>query len=347
MIFDRFLSIPEAVIIARISRGWASLEKFIDDTEKNANLFLLLLKHRHLSVFEFPKYTLISPLEENSPFQKLYNQLKVLKEEILSDTPFYRPDLICNILQGLIKNKKGSKNLERVAYIHLSLRQIIELAEVSKKYSLEIIQFFPQEEKEILNTIIAYIYEPENTTLEKKLRDLFSEIYETRKNLIKEKFIVKIKEKAIKVLDDGIGKIALIDKKTQRNFRITNYFLFYVKAPLFVVRQWMRHRAGVFLEKSARYTKIKNPEYYLPPEFQNKKEIKNLLENLFSVYGELLKSYPSEISRIVLPEARYTEFFWLVPEWSLRNFLKLRTDIHAQREIRKYALIIQKIFTSE
>ena len=56
-----------------------------------------------------------------------------------------------------------------------------------------------------------------------------------------------------------------------------------MKAPLFVVRQWMRHRAGVFLEKSARYTKIKNPEYYLPPEFQNKKEIKNITKRYFIV----------------------------------------------------------------
>ncbi|WP_448376662.1 FAD-dependent thymidylate synthase [Fervidobacterium sp.] len=143
-------------------------------------------------------------------------------------------------------------------------------------------------------------------------------------------------------------------------------FTFHVKAPLFVARQWFRHRIGSFNEISQRYTEIKEEEFYIPlnvrinvPEDRQKAvavEDKELLERIqkmmvksfeesYSTYKELLSlGVARELARIVLPLSTYTQFYWTVNARSLMNFLNLRADSHAQWEIQQYGLVIGKIF---
>lgn len=141
-------------------------------------------------------------------------------------------------------------------------------------------------------------------------------------------------------------------------------FQFHIKCPIFVARQWMRHRIASYNEVSARYTQVKD-EFYIPTEFRvqdthNKqgsvasKDLNN--EELLKVYTQSIeasyKAYQKllaagvarEMARGLLPVSQYTQFYWTVNARSLLNFIHLRADDHAQYEIRVYAQAIEKIF---
>ena len=141
-------------------------------------------------------------------------------------------------------------------------------------------------------------------------------------------------------------------------------FQFHLKCPIFVARQWMRHRIASYNEVSARYTQVKD-EFYIPTEFRiqdthNKqgsvasKDLNN--EELLKIYTESIEaSYQAyqklleagvarEMARGLLPVSQYTQFYWTVNARSLLNFIHLRADDHAQYEIRVYAQAIEKIF---
>ena len=141
-------------------------------------------------------------------------------------------------------------------------------------------------------------------------------------------------------------------------------FQFHIKCPIFVARQWMRHRIASYNEVSARYTEVKD-EFYIPAEFRvqdtrNKqgslasKDLDN--EKLLKIYTESIEaSYQAyqklldagvarEMARGLLPVSQYTQFYWTVNARSLLNFIHLRADSHAQYEIRVYAQAIEKIF---
>ena len=141
------------------------------------------------------------------------------------------------------------------------------------------------------------------------------------------------------------------------------YFQFHVCCPIYVARQWMRHRWGSFNEISARYTQVKD-EFYIPAVFRGQ-DIKNRqgsvtadfdnetlrklyeesVENSFATYNKLIEAgVAREMARGVLPVCQYTQFYWSVNARSLLNFLQLRTDGHAQYEIRVYADAIAQIF---
>ena len=143
-------------------------------------------------------------------------------------------------------------------------------------------------------------------------------------------------------------------------------FTFHAKVPLFVARQWFRHRIGSFNEISQRYTEIKDEEFYIPsnvrvnvPEDRQKavqlndeellRKVIDMMENVFDesykIYKELIGlGVARELARIVLPLATYTQFYWTVNARSLMNFLNLRADSHAQWEIQQYAIAIADIF---
>jgi len=144
-----------------------------------------------------------------------------------------------------------------------------------------------------------------------------------------------------------------------------NMFTFYVKAPIFVAREWMRHRVGSFNEKSGRYTEF-GPEFYIPSEFRqpgltNKQGSEPLNDTAanewlntefskwsikaFDEYLYLLRQgLAKEMARMVLPLNLYTEFYWTVNARSLMNFLSLRTGEDAQWEIQMYAKAIEPMF---
>ncbi|AYJ73916.1 thymidylate synthase [Thermus phage phiLo] len=138
-------------------------------------------------------------------------------------------------------------------------------------------------------------------------------------------------------------------------------FKFHVKAPIFVARQWFRHRTASVNEVSARYSVVED-EYYVP-EYWRLQDTKNkqgsvgrldeeangyatevylkVMEEAFRSYEELLASgVAREMARMVLPLSTYTQFYWKQDLRNLLHFLKLRLDPHAQWEIRQYAQAI-------
>lgn len=139
---------------------------------------------------------------------------------------------------------------------------------------------------------------------------------------------------------------------------------FHVKMPIFVARQWVRHRTGRMNEVSGRYSIMKE-EFYVPeaekvaPQSKDNKQgraseafdsetankIINQLEegqkSAYENYSELLDAgLAREIARINLPLSLYTEFYWEMDLHNLFHFLKLRLDSHAQYEIRVYAEVM-------
>lgn len=141
---------------------------------------------------------------------------------------------------------------------------------------------------------------------------------------------------------------------------------FHIKAPIFVARQWLRHRTSSVNEYSARYS-ILSKEFYiptpnnmavqstinkqgrdeaLPPEVANK--LINILrqdaEKCHLDYDYMMsEGLTRELARINLTLNYYTEWYWKVNLHNLLHFLKLRADSHAQYEIRVYAEVILDI----
>jgi len=146
-------------------------------------------------------------------------------------------------------------------------------------------------------------------------------------------------------------------------------FKFHIRTPIFVARQWFRHRMASYNEISGRYTKF-GEQFYVPSriryqEAKNKQgsetregneDIEPTLIHLIDTtntycseaYKMLLASgVAKELARVVLPVSTYTEFYWTVNSRSLMNFLRLRLGDGAQWEIKQFAQEIQKIFQSE
>jgi thymidylate synthase (FAD) len=134
-----------------------------------------------------------------------------------------------------------------------------------------------------------------------------------------------------------------------------NQLSFRVKAPIFVSRQWMRHRMNSYNEISYRYVKAAL-EFYTPPKWRSQ-DLKNKQASIGSFdnaeftahYKEAVahsvKAYEylltngigREIARSVLPLCTYTEFIFTCNLHSLMHFMKLRLHAGAQYEIRMYA----------
>jgi thymidylate synthase (FAD) len=139
-----------------------------------------------------------------------------------------------------------------------------------------------------------------------------------------------------------------------------NAFRFHIRAPIFVVREWMRHRVGSFNEFSMRYAKATS-DFYVPevddvrsqvgkpgaysfepvdPELaeQTREELRAVYEQAFETYERLVElGVARELARSVIPVGAYTEFYWTVNARALMNFVSLRAAETAQREIRRYA----------
>lgn len=144
-------------------------------------------------------------------------------------------------------------------------------------------------------------------------------------------------------------------------------FEFHCKMPIFVARQWIRHRTARLNEISGRYSVMQN-EFYLPPrekislqssdnkqgreaesvpvELQDKvlEILKNDQTSSFANYEEILgDNIARELARINLPLSMYTEWYWQMDLKNMLHFLKLRMDSHAQWEIQEYARAIATV----
>jgi thymidylate synthase (FAD) len=137
------------------------------------------------------------------------------------------------------------------------------------------------------------------------------------------------------------------------------YFRFLVKAPLFVVREHHRHRAGhSYNEWSGRYSKLE-AEFYVPEFVRTqvgkpgaytfepvddetketaRREIQENAVRAFETYERLLEQgVAKEVARAVLPLSTYTKYYWSCNPRSLMHFCSLRNHEAAQYEIRQYA----------
>ncbi len=139
---------------------------------------------------------------------------------------------------------------------------------------------------------------------------------------------------------------------------------FHCKMPVFVARQWVRHRTARLNEISGRYSVIKD-EFYVPhgkdvalqspdnkqsrlqeavePELQQgfRFELEEQQKEAYASYKLHLDSgLARELARINLPLSLYTEWYWQIDLHNLFHFIRLRIDPHAQYEIRVYAQVL-------
>lgn len=155
---------------------------------------------------------------------------------------------------------------------------------------------------------------------------------------------------------------------------------FHIKLPIFIARQWIRHRTASVNEYSARYSLMED-EFYIPKTNQlcaqskvnhqgrnedlqlgeeeqrmvleilkndSKKSYENYLKMINqdengNIIDETKSGLARELARMNLPINCYTQWYWKIDLHNLLNFLHLRADKHAQYEIRAYAEIMQEI----
>jgi thymidylate synthase (FAD) len=136
-------------------------------------------------------------------------------------------------------------------------------------------------------------------------------------------------------------------------------FKFHCRMPIFVARQWIRHRTANVNELSGRYSEMPDWFYEPTPEMcttqsaQNRQggsgeqvadpaaaatSFKQLQDTAYEQYeGYLESNMRRELARVNLPVSLYTEWYWKIDLHNLFHFLRLRMDTHAQYEIRVFA----------
>lgn len=155
-----------------------------------------------------------------------------------------------------------------------------------------------------------------------------------------------------------------------------NMFTFRVTVPIFVAREWQRHRIGSFNEVSGRYTKLK-PHFYIPnselrgglansgtsmvpkrdhlnvyTESQIEDQMRMSSIQSWTLYEAMIDDgVANEVARMILPLNIFTSFYWTVNARSLMNFLSLRVhdedarDIsYPQYEIEQPAKVVEEYF---
>ena len=146
-----------------------------------------------------------------------------------------------------------------------------------------------------------------------------------------------------------------------------NSFRFHVRCPIFVAREWFRHRIGSFNEFSMRYAKATD-DFYVPEAAdvrsqvgkpgaysfepvsgelaeQAREELQAVYDHAFETYERLVEAgVARELARAVMPVGAYTQFYWTVNARALMNFVSLRNSEFAQLEIRRYAEAVEAFF---
>ena len=149
-----------------------------------------------------------------------------------------------------------------------------------------------------------------------------------------------------------------------------NAFRFHIRCPIFVAREWFRHRIGSFNEFSMRYAKATD-DFYVPdpadvrtqvgkpgaysfeqvsPELaeETREELEAVYTEAYATYNRLVeKGVARELARSVIPVGAYTQFYWTVNARSLMNFVSLRNAEFAQLEIRRFAEAVEVFFAQQ
>lgn len=162
-------------------------------------------------------------------------------------------------------------------------------------------------------------------------------------------------------VDTSSGWIGLVDSLELDTSM--DYYTFVVECPLFVARQWHRHRFGSYNEVSRRYVNYE-PDFYIPAYLRKQaksnkqasidepikepwnslfiKKINWYIQDLKELYKSMIEHEAAkELARGILPQFMKTRFYWTVPRISLDNFISLRVHEGAQKEIREFALAIE------
>ena len=138
-------------------------------------------------------------------------------------------------------------------------------------------------------------------------------------------------------------------------------FKFHLKMPVFIARQWMRHRMASINEYSGRYSEIPD-QCYVPkvgdirtqsavnkqssdpvefPDIAAKGFVtaaKSLYDKSYNAYATAVENgIAREQARVILPQSMYTEFYWKMDLHNFLHFVRLRADAHAQKEIQDFA----------
>ena len=149
-----------------------------------------------------------------------------------------------------------------------------------------------------------------------------------------------------------------------------NAFRFHVRCPIFVAREWFRHRVGSFNEFSMRYAKA-TEDFYVPEATdvrtqvgkpgayrfepvdeelaeETRRELEAVYNEAYAAYARLVeKGVARELARSVMPVGAYTQFYWTVNARALMNFVSLRNSEFAQLEIRRYAEAVEAFFADK
>jgi thymidylate synthase (FAD) len=149
-----------------------------------------------------------------------------------------------------------------------------------------------------------------------------------------------------------------------------NAFRFHIRCPIFVAREWFRHRIGSFNEFSMRYAKATD-DFYVPEATdvrsqvgkpgaysfepvsdelaeQAREEIRAVYDQAFATYERLVEAgVARELARAVMPVGAYTQFYWTVNARALMNFVSLRNSEFAQLEIRRYAEAVEEFLARQ
>lgn len=171
---------------------------------------------------------------------------------------------------------------------------------------------------------------------------------------------VSFAKESLEMAPADVGLIKFLMRERHGTPFEHNAFRFHVKCPIFVAREWFRHRIGSFNEFSARYSEVTD-DFFVPSESEVRaqvgkpgsytfeqlpneiaKDVVTWIEDAnsvaYKVYKDLLElGVAKEQARVVLPVSMHTQFYWTVNARSLMNFLSLRTHDTAQYDIRQYA----------
>lgn len=181
---------------------------------------------------------------------------------------------------------------------------------------------------------------------------------------------VSFAKRTDRVGEAGVGLINFLMREKHGTPFEHNAFRFHVKCPVFVAREWFRHRIGSFNEFSARYSEVENDFFtpsvesvrkqvgkpgaysFEPVDKQLSKEVIAVIEEnnrrSYGMYTYLMQiGVAKEMARMVLPVSMFTQFYWTVNARSLMNFLALRNSKHAQYEIRWFASEVEKLFAQQ
>lgn len=174
--------------------------------------------------------------------------------------------------------------------------------------------------------------------------------------------------KYVKAMGEGDDKLIHFLMKNRHGTPFEHaVFRFHVKVPMFVAREWQRHRIGSYNEWSARYSELK-PEFYVPAlqdvrtqtgkpghyKFERMVgyEAREFVARLRASSEKAFQNYQAaisdgvakELARLFLPVNIYTEYYWTVNARALMNFLSLRNAPQAMFEIRQYAEKVEEMF---